>query len=310
MAVANPNIHIFSQASEALADAVEDIGRSVVAVHASRHGASSGVIWRSGVVVTAAHTVRRDDGIRITLPDGSRVDAQLAGVDASTDVAALKFDAQWPDAAGIGDATSVRAGHFLFAVARDAQGQSSASFGIVAAVGGEWRTWRGGHVDRLIRLDGRLYTGFSGGPIGDARGQVIGIGTSALSRHFGIVIPSSTVSRVVEQLLTSGRVAHGYLGIGMQPVALPEALSRKLGLDRRDGLIVLSLASQGPAEQAGVMVGDILIELSGRPLHDIDDLHAALRGDRIGERVQVGLVRGGERIESTLTLGERPRSHC
>jgi S1-C subfamily serine protease len=96
----------------------------------------------------------------------------------------------------------------------------------------------------------------------------------------------------------------------MQPVALPEALSRKLGLDRRDGLIVLSLASQGPAEQAGVMVGDILIELSGRPLHDIDDLHAALRGDRIGERVQVGLVRGGERIESTLTLGERPRSHC
>jgi len=206
MAVANPNIHIFSQASEALADAVEDIGRSVVAVHASRHGASSGVIWRSGVVVTAAHTVRRDDGIRITLPDGSRVDAQLAGVDASTDVAALKFDAQWPDAAGIGDATSVRAGHFLFAVARDAQGQSSASFGIVAAVGGEWRTWRGGHIDRLIRLDGRLYTGFSGGPIGDGRGQVIGIGTAALSRHFGIVIPSSTVSRVVEQLLTSGRV--------------------------------------------------------------------------------------------------------
>jgi S1-C subfamily serine protease len=310
MSDTNPNIHIFSQASEALADAVEDIGRSVVAVHASRHGASSGVIWRSGVVVTAAHTIRRDEGIRITLPDGSRVDAQLVGIDTSTDLAALKFDAQWPDAAGIGDATSVRAGYFLFAVARDAQGQSSASFGIVAAVGGEWRTWRGGHVDRLIRLDGRLYTGFSGGPIGDGRGQVIGIGTAALSRHFGIVIPSSTVSRVVEQLLTSGRVAHGYLGIGMQPVALPEALSRKLGLDRRDGLIVLSLASQGPAEQAGVMVGDILIELSGRPLHDIDDLHAALRGDRIGERVQVGLVRGGERIESTLTLGERPRSHC
>jgi S1-C subfamily serine protease len=118
------------------------------------------------------------------------------------------------------------------------------------------------------------------------------------------------VSRVTEQLLTSGRIAQGYLGIGMRPVALPEPLSRKLGLDHRDGLIVLSLAPQGPADQAGLLVGDILIELAGRPLHDVDDLHAALGGDRIGERIRVGLVRGGERVDSAITLGERPRSHC
>ena len=310
MAVANVNIHALNQASHALADAVEQVGRSVVAVHASRHGAVSGVLWRPGVIVATAHTIRREEGIRITLPDGTQREAALAGVDASTDLAALKLEGEWPHAADVGDAASVRAGHFVLAVARDGQAQLSASFGIVGATGGEWRTWRGGHIDRLIRLDGGLYAGFSGGPIADTQGQVIGIGTSALTRGFGIAIPSSTVSRVTEQLLTSGRIAHGYLGIGMQPVALPEALSRKLGLDSRSGLIVLSLAPQGPADQAGLLVGDVLIELAGRPLQDVDDLHAALGGDRIGERIRVALVRGGERVESAITLGERPRSRC
>jgi S1-C subfamily serine protease len=310
MAVANVNIHALYQVSQDLADAVEQVGRSVVAVHASRHGSASGVFWRPGVIVATAHTIRRDEDIRITLPDGTQREAALAGVDASTDLAVLKLEGEWPHAADVGDAASVRTGHFVFAVACDGEAQPSASFGIVGATGGEWRTWRGGHIDRLIRLDGGLYAGFNGGPIADTRGQVIGIGTSALSRGFGIAIPSSTVSRVTEQLLTSGRIAHGYLGIGMQPVALPEALSRKLGLDRHGGLIVLSLAPQGPAELAGVLVGDILIELAGRPLQDMDDLHAALSGDRIGERIRVGLVRGGERVESAITLGERPRSRC
>jgi S1-C subfamily serine protease len=310
MSVAQTSIHALDQASAALADAVEQIGRSVVAVHASRHGSAAGVVWRPGVVVAAAHTIRRDDGIRITLPDGSQREAALAGVDASTDLAALKVEGEWPHVAAIGDAASVRTGHFVFAVTRDRQAQSSASFGIVGATGGEWRTWRGGHIDRLIRLDGGLYSSFNGGPIVDTQAQVIGIGTSALASGFGVVIPSSTVSRVLEQLLTSGRIAHGYLGIGMQPVALPEALSRKLGLQERAGLIVLSLAPQGPADQAGLLVGDILIELAGRPLQDVDDLHAALGGDRIGERIRVGLVRGGERVDSAITLGERPRSRC
>jgi len=305
-----PNAPVLSQAADALAEAVEHVSKSVVSVHASRHGFSSGVLWRQGVVVTTAHTLRRDQGIRMILPDGARKDATLVGADPSTDLAALKIEGEWADVADIGDSANVRTGHFVFAVARDAHGESSASFGIVGAVAGEWRTWRGGRLDRFIRLDGRLYPGFSGGPIADTQGQIIGIGTPALARDFGIAIPSSTISRVVEQLLTSGRVARGYLGIGMQPVTLPEALIRKLGLDKREGLIVLSLAPQGPAEQAGLLVGDILIELAGRPLHDVDDLHAALGGDRIGERLRVGLVRGGERIESAITLGERPRSRC
>jgi serine protease Do len=310
MVSASRNTNPLTDASEALAQAVDEVARCAVAVLASRHGPGSGVLWRPGVVVTAAHTIRRDEGIRVILPDGARSDAALAGVDGSTDLAVLKLENAGDQAAEVSDPSSVRAGHFVFAVARDANGQTAASFGIVAATGGEWRTWRGGQIDRMIRLDGGLPPGFSGGPIGDTQGRVIGIGTSALARGFGIVVPSSTVNRVADVLLESGRIARGYLGIGTQPVALPASLSRKLGPQDKGGLIVLSLAPEGPAEQGGVLVGDILLDIEGRPLRDVADLQAALGGETIGEKVRVGLVRGGERVESTITLGERPQRGC
>ena len=299
-----------TDASEALAHAVDEVSRVVVTVLASRHGPASGLLWRPGVVVTTAHTIRRDEGIRVILPDGARADAVLAGVDGSTDLAVLKVKGAAGQVAEMGDPASVRAGHFVFAVARDASGQPAASFGIVAAAGGEWRTWRGGHIDRMIRLDGGLHSGFSGGPVADTRGHIIGVGTSALARGFGIVVPSSTVDRVADALLESGRVARGYLGVGTQPIALPASLSRKLGAQDKGGLIVLSLAPQGPAEQGGMLVGDILLDIEGRSLRDVGDLQAVLTGETIGEKVRVGLVRGGERIESTITLGERPQGGC
>ena len=310
MVSATRNTSPLTHASEALAEAVDQVARCVVAVLASRHGPASGVLWRPGVVVTAAHTIRRDDGIRVILPDGARSDAVLAGVDTSTDLAVLNLEGVGGQVAEVGDPASVRAGHFVFAVARDVSGQPAASFGIVAATGGEWRTWRGGHIDRMIRLDGGLHPGFSGGPVADTRGQVIGVGTSALARGFGIVVPSSTVNLVTDALLQSGHIARGYLGIGTQPIALPTSLSRKLGLQDHGGLIVLSLAPQGPAEQGGILVGDILLDLEGFPLRDVGDLQATLGGDRIGQQVRVGLVRGGERIQSTITLGERPQRGC
>lgn len=304
------NSHPLSLASRALADAIARVAPTVVAIDARRHGSATGVLWRPGVIVTAAHAIRRDDGIRITLADGTQVDAALAGSDKSTDLAVLKLDNAGPAAADIGDAAGVRMGHFVFAVARDGRGSVAADFGIVGATGGEWRTWRGGRIDRLIRLNGALNGGFAGCPIADTEGRVIGIGTPALSRAFAIVIPASTVDRVVDELLANGRVARGYLGIGTRTVVLPESLSAKLGLSGNSGLIVLSLASAGPAEQAGLMVGDIVIGVAGEPVATVDDLQAALGRKSIGEAVSVSLVRGGERLESTITIGERSRRCC
>ena len=302
--------HPLAGASQALAGSVEKVAASVVAVHAARHGAASGVAWRNGVVVTTAHSVRREDGIKVTLPDGSRAAAVLAGTDASTDLAVLEVDGLALPVAATGNADEVRTGHFVFAVARDAQAEVSASFGIVGATGGAWRTWRGGRIDRLIRLDGGLYPGFSGGPIADTEGRVIGIGTSALMRGFGVAIPAATVDRVTDQLLANGRVASGYLGVGTQSIAITEALAGKLGLASRQGLIVLSVAGGGPADAAGVLVSDILIAVAGNPVADISDLQAQLGSHQAGDSVPLTLIRGGERIESLVTLGERPQRRC
>jgi len=309
--MASANTTVLTDSSEALAKAVEQVARHVVAIVASRHVAASGVLWRPGVVVAAAHTIRREDGLRVVLPDGGRLDAELAGLDVSTDVAVLKLGTAGADVADVGDAAAVRAGHFVFAVAREASGSTAASFGIVAATGGEWRTWRGGHIDRLIRLDGSIPSGFSGGAVADTQGRVMGVATAALARGFGIVIPASTVDRIADTLLESGHIARGYLGIGTQVIPLPGSLSHKLGLQERGrGLIVLSLAPQGPAEQSGMLVGDILLDLNGQALQEVGDLQAALESGKAGREVRVGLVRGGERIESTVTLGERPQQAC
>jgi len=297
--------------SDNMAGIVERVGQRVVAVHGRHRIPSSGVIWRQGVVVTAAHTLRHEDGINVTLADSRTVAAVLAGHDAGTDLAVLKLDGVNLDPVESGDARSLKAGHLVLAVARADGLGASADFGVVGAVGGPWRTWRGGQLDAFVRLDGGLRPGFSGAALADMRGQVMGICTSALARGAGILIPSATVARITDELLTKGHVSRGYLGVGTQPVNLSEAWMKKMSLPSDRGLLIVSLAANGPAEKAGVLIGDVLIELDGEPCRDIDDLHAALSSERIGQPLKIGLIRGGERHECAVVLGERrQRNSC
>jgi S1-C subfamily serine protease len=297
--------------SNSLAAIVERVGQSVVAVHGLHRIPSSGVIWRHGVVVTAAHTLRRDEGIEVTLADGRMVAAVLAGRDTGTDVAVLKLDGVDLDPVESGDARSLKAGHLVLAVARGDGFSTSADFGVIGSAGGPWRTWRGGQLDAFLRLDGGLHPGFSGSALADVRGQVMGICTSALARGAGIVIPGMTVERVTEELLAKGRVSRGYLGVGTQQVNLPDAWIKKMNLSSNRGLLVNSLAPGGPAEEAGVLIGDVLIELDGKPCRDMDDVHAALGSGSIGQQLKIALIRGGERNECSVTVGERPqRNSC
>lgn len=293
--------------SDNLADIVGRVGRSVVAVHGRHRMASSGVIWRHGVVVTAAHTIRREDGIEVTLSDGRTVAAVLAGVDLGTDLAVLKLDGVDLDPVESGDTCSLKPGHLALAVARADEFGISADFGVIGSTGGPWRTWRGGQLDAFVRLDGGLRAGFSGAPLADMRGQVMGICTSALMRGAGMVIPGMTVERVTDELLVKGRVSRGYLGVGTQQVSLPDAWVSKLNLPFNSGLLINSLAPGSPAEQAGVLIGDVLIELDGKPCIDMDDVHAALGSASIGQQLQIALIRGGERHACSVTVGERPQ---
>jgi S1-C subfamily serine protease len=293
--------------SDNLADIVGRVGRSVVAVHGRHRMPSSGVIWRHGVVVTAAHTIRREDGIEVTLTDGRKVAAVLAGLDLCTDLGVLKLDGVDLDPVDSGDARSLKPGHLALAVARADDLGVSADFGVIGSTGGPWRTWRGGQLDALVRLDGGLRPGFSGAALADMRGRVMGICTSALMRGAGMVIPAMTVERVTDELLAKGRVSRGYLGVGTQQVSLLDAWVKEMNLPFSSGLLINSLAPGGPAEQAGVLIGDVLIELDGKPCRDMDDVHAALDSASIGHQLQIALIRGGERHVCSVTVGERPR---
>lgn len=282
--------------SNELAAVVERTGKSVVAVHARPRFPSSGVFWRPGIVVTAEHTIRREEEITVTLPDGSNAPATLAGGDSGTDLAVLKVEA--PGAAVQPAAGIPAPGHVALAIARSEDSGVNASMGIVSAVSGDWRTWRGGRLDHYIRLDLTMFPNTSGGVVVDTAGGAIGIATSALSRIAGVAIPSATVNRVLDQILARGHVTRGYLGVGLQPVELP---------DHHKGLIVLSLEPEGPAAKAGVLIGDILVSLAGTAVDDTDDIQGVLEGHGVGKSVEAEFLRGGSSRKVGIVIGERPR---
>jgi S1-C subfamily serine protease len=281
--------------SNELAEVVERVGRSVVAVHARPRFSSSGVFWRPGIVVTAEHTIRREEEIAVTLPDGKNAAATLAGSDAGTDLAVLRVEGGEPAPRA---ATEPTPGNLALSIGRSQDSGVNATLGIVSAVSGSWRTWRGGRLDRYIRLDLTLYPGSSGGAVVDTAGETVGIATSALSRIAGVAIPASTIDRVVDEILARGRVARGYLGVGLQPVELP---------DHHKGLIVLSLEPDGPAAKAGVLIGDVLVSLGGVAVEDTDDVQAALERHGVGQGVEAEVSRGGASRTIAIVVGERPR---
>jgi S1-C subfamily serine protease len=261
--------------SNEIAAAVAQAARNVVAVHARPRFSSSGVFWRPGVIVTAEHTIRREEEITVTLPDGTNVPATLAGTDPGTDIAVLKIEAatQTP-----GVTTGAPApGTLALAIGRSEDSGPNATLGIISACSGEWRTWRGGRLDNYLRLDLTLYPGSDGGAVVNTAGETIGIATSALSRIAGLAIPAATLDRVVDEILARGHVARGYLGVGLQPVELP---------DHHKGLIV-----------------------GGKPVHDTDDIQLALEGRAVGQSVTLDVLRGGESRQIAVTIAERPRSN-
>jgi S1-C subfamily serine protease len=281
--------------SNELAAVVDRAGRSVVAVHARPRFSSSGVFWRPGIVVTAEHTIRREEEITVTLPDGSAAPAALAGSDAGTDIAVLKVEGGVPGPIG---QSAPAAGNLALSIGRSQDSGVNATLGIVSAVSGSWRTWRGGRLDHYIRLDLTLYPGSSGGAVVNVAGETIGIATSALSRIAGVAIPAATINRVVDEILKRGSVSRGYLGVGLQPVELP---------DHHKGLIVLSLEAGGPASKAGVLIGDILISLGGTAVDDTDDIQSVLEGHAVGQAIEAAVLRGGEARAISIAIGERPR---
>jgi S1-C subfamily serine protease len=192
------------------------------------------------------------------------------------------------------------------AVARSRRGELSASAGIVARTGGAWHTWRGGQIDRLLRPDVRLYPGQSGSALVNGRGELLGINSAVLARESVITVPAETVDRVLSELLERGHISRPYLGIAMQQVPLPQEWSAT-GSAEEQGLLVIHVAPDAPAKQAGISLGDVVISVDGQPVQGFRQLHRLLAQKHTGEIVKLRVLRAGNAIEAAVTLGDRPR---
>ena len=292
------------EVSNALAAAVQTAGPGVVRVDARRRLAATGIVWsEDGLIITANHVVRSDEDISVGLPDGESVSASLVGRDRSRDLALLQAEASglnaakrvWPD--------NLSVGHMALALGRPGR-TVQATLGIVSALGDSWRTRAGGRLHHYLQTDVVMYPGFSGGPLVDASGQVLGLNSSHLLRGVSMTVPVPTLDEVAESLQTHGRMRRGFLGVGAQTVRLPDGLGETVG--QETGLLLVSVDADSPAEQGGLLMGDTIVSLDGTPVRHLDDLLELLTSDRVGSEVPVKIVRGGEAQDLTVVIGERP----
>jgi S1-C subfamily serine protease len=293
--------------SNALADAVERAAGYTVLVDARRRLPLSGVIFKPGLVLTADHGIEREEEIKVLLPGGEQVSAALAGRDRGSDLAVLRLAEG--SSSGTGNpagpaAQEVRVGHMVLAVGRPDPDGPQATLGLVNALGGGLRTHHGGVIDRYIVTDATPLPGFSGGPLVDLSGALLGINTSGLVRGASLAIAARVALQTADALAEHGHVRRGYLGIRSQVVELSAQAAAALGRQQAAGLLLVGLESDGPSA-SGLMVGDILVGINGQPVANHDDLLVRLTGDLVGRQAAVEVLRGGQPQTVTVTVGDR-----
>ena len=292
--------------SNALASETDRAAASIVAIHTEPRGSSSGVVWRNGIIVTAEHALRRDEEIHVTLPDGRVTTATLAGRDASTDLAVLKCAEAAAAVTDFSDASTIKPGSLVLVVGRTRASGPVAALGAVSLVTSERRTWFGAALTPYVRLDVGLQPTAVGGAVIDAHGRIVGIATPRFARFGAIAVPAATVNRVVDALLRTGHIPHGYLGVGLHPVRVPEPLRQSLKRNEKTAAIVVEVEPDSPAHKAGILIGDLLLSFGPHPVARVEDVHAQLAADAIGKSIAVKFVRGGAVQETNVVIGERP----
>jgi S1-C subfamily serine protease len=290
---------LLDQISNAFADQVSAAAPNVIAIAAGRRPIS-GILWRPDVVVTSEQML--PDGSEFAVRHaGTEHVAKLAGRDPGTNVALLRL----PQPTRVvlpAAAPTPRVGALALILGADPNAGTTARLAMVHEVGPEWHSHAGGRVDALLRLDARIGRD-EGGPVLDSVGRLVGMSTAGPRRRT-LIIPTETINRVIDPLLAEGRIARGWLGVGLQPVAVPDSLREAAGRDA--GMMVVNLASSGPAAQAGVLPGDILLDLDGTPVRRVRALSAALGREQIGKSVSLRLLRAGALQTLTVVVAPRP----
>jgi S1-C subfamily serine protease len=289
--------------SNSLSSAVEKGGASTILVDARKRYPASGIAYSEDLILTADHVVTREENIKVLLPDGRTLSAAIAGRDPGSDLALLRISERALTPAKTSE--NIKVGQLVLALGRPNSKGMQASWGIVTSINGPTRTFRGGLLDEYVRTETTPYPGFSGGPLVNTDGEVLGLNTSGLTHGSSLTIPVKVAWRVAEALAKHGTVRRGYLGVRTQPVEIPETARKSLGREQNHGLLVMWLEESGPAEKGGLLVGDILVAVSGQPVDDPDDLFSVLSSDVVGKSIPVEILRGGHPETLQVMIGER-----
>lgn len=289
------------QFSDALAARVKSTKPTAVAIRLAHERFVTEIVWQSDVVVASEQSLPRREEFEVVMTGGTVTTAKVAGRDSSTNIAVLRPQA--PLASSSITTNEARAGAIVIAIGADGTGGASARLGIVNVVGPEWHSSRGGLIDRRIALDVRLARSEEGGPIFDAAGSCIGMSTFG-PRGQVLVIPAATIDRIVPTLLKDGRVARGWLGVALQAVAVPDALRETV--DQSSGLMVMSVVENGPAAQAGIVAGDIILSVDGTSTRQFRKIARHFGSENIGRKAELRVIRSGAVITVKTTIAERP----
>jgi serine protease DegQ len=295
--------HTLASLSDELAGLADAGAASVVQVQGARRPAS-GVVHGADTIVTTAGAIGREDGLRVRVAGADPIDAELAGWDPATGIAVLRTHSPLTAAAPSTADREPRVGQIVMVLARSLSNALTASVGNVAVVGGPLRTGRRREIARVIRITASMHEGFAGGAVFDTAGQLTAIATAATIRGFGVAIPASIVWAAAARILTAGTPRRGFVGLAVQPVDLP-ASQRQAG--REHGLLIVGVTPSSPAEAAGLMVGDVLLDFDGRPTDTPEDLLDLLTDRRVGQPVPARTLRGGSLREVQLSAVERTR---
>jgi len=288
--------------SNQMADAVERIGPALALVNGRPRQPASGVVYGQDLVLTADHVLEREDDLTIQTHDKRTLPAQFVGRDLATDLAVLRVANLGLAAATVSEETA-RVGQMVMAVGRTANDGPMASSGVISIIGGPLRTGRGVTLERYIRTDATPYPGFSGGPLIDMQGAVIGILTTGLVNGIALAIPMDIAKNIADTLVKQGYIKRGYLGISSQLVRLPDA--QRAGQTQEHGLLIVKVDENSPAQKGGLMLGDILVALDGHAINDSEDLQILLTGDRVGKAIPVDVIRGNTLQTLQVTVGQR-----
>lgn len=297
--------NIFSELSEAMANAAEKAGKYIVLVNARRRMPASGIAISTDTILTAGHVVEREEGIKILFHDGSETTARLIGRDPGTDLAILKLDSASATPANVAK-TPARVGQFVLAIGRPSANGIESSFGSINKLGGPVRTGSGGMLEAYIKTDVVSYPGFSGGPLVNGEGEMYGINTSGFGMGGeAITIPADLALKTAETLAKHGKIKRGFIGVRSQIVNLPAEARAQLNREQETGLLLVGIEKESPAEKGGLIIGDILVGVAGVAVGHHDELFTRLSGDVVGKSTAMDVLRGGKLQSVIVVVGER-----